>query len=69
MVLSTQASFPAQKSMHTVFLPLPSTACISRSSRWMYFTGMADTCSSTLAAAVTPSKNAMTPTPFSTTLV
>ncbi len=69
MVVSTQASLPAQKSMHTVSRLEPPTVCISRSRRWMYFTGMVDTCSRTLAAAVTPSEKAMIPTPCSTTPV
>ena len=69
MVVSTHASLPEQKSMHTVSRSDPPTVCMSCSRRCMYFTGMADACSSALAAAVTPSKKATTPTPFSTTLV
>ena len=57
-MVSTQASFPEQKSMHTVSPLEAPTVCISRSKRCMYFTGMTETCSSTLAAAVTPSEKA-----------
>ena len=56
MVVSTQASLPAQKSMQTVSRLEPPTAWMSCSKRFMYFTGMVDTFSSTLAAAVTPSE-------------
>ena len=66
MVVSTHASFPVQKSMHTVSRLPPPTCCMSFSSRRIYFTGIVDTHSSTLAAAVTPSEKATTPTPFST---
>jgi hypothetical protein len=45
----------------------PLDRCMSCSKRRMYFTGVADTFSKTLAAASTPSVKAITPTPCSTT--
>ena len=66
MVVSTQASLPVQKSMHTVSRLAPPTVRMSCSRRRMYLTGMEDTSSRTLDAAVTPSEKAITPTPFST---
>ena len=66
-------SNPGQFEQHVEELeklfPQAPTALTSCCKRWIYFTGILETCSNTLAAAFTPSQKATTPTPFSTTLV
>ena len=68
MVVRTAASFPVQKSIHTVFSDDAFIFCSAFSTLLIYFTGIMDACSSTSVTASTPS-NAVTLTPFSVTLV
>ena len=66
MLFSNNPQFEAHvKTLESLYPKIPSIGCIGMS----YDTGMVETCCSTFAAAVTPSVNAMTPTPDSTTPV